>query len=173
MTPLLLSPLPTARRDDEPIMLERDGFVDEEFVAALMSSPLVPTRQTGFPADLALAADDLDFAGWRLTPRPESNPTQPPVALEVIARRPAPPVVDEPGLGAPHSGNHRWWLAGLAGIISTFLICTLLFSLSSRPGIPFETLFAPKPIQAATPLQLNGPPAKASAEFTKVSTINP
>jgi hypothetical protein len=173
MTPLQLSPLPTARRDNEPLMMEQDGFVDEECVTALVASPLVPSRHLGYPEDLALAVDDLDFAGWKLATRPEPKPTHPGTGWEIPARRPAPPVVDEPGLGSPHSGSHRWWLAGLAGLFSTFLISTLLFSLSSRPGISFETLFTPRPISASATIHPDSAPPKVAAELTKVSISEP
>ena len=59
-------------------------------------------------------------------------PEERPVVRKPAIRRPAPPVLEEPGIGASHRGAHRWWLAALAGIMLTLLASLLLFSLSAR-----------------------------------------
>jgi hypothetical protein len=133
MKHLQISALPCLRTDDSDMQtVERDGFVDDKVILALLSGTPA-TRPPVDMGELALAADEMDFAGWKLShilpegttgavfPPPESN-----------ARRPAPPVLEEPGLGQPHHGSHRWWLAGLAGTLSTLLLSLLLLSLSSR-----------------------------------------
>ena len=139
MTPLHLSPFPSLRTDEIPgtRITEREGFVDDEVVMALVAGPATQ-RNTPISAELALAVDDMDFAGWCLTPAPpvsRDKPT-PQFSSPVVSQpqsRPAPPIQNEPGLDAPHSGSHRWWLAGLAGALSTLLFSLLLLSLSSRP----------------------------------------
>lgn len=116
--------------------MEREGFVDESVVRAIITGP-APGRSTAYPEDLALAADDLDFAGWQLPATQAARPRTaeiPPHVIDAIVRRAAPPLVAESGIGTPHHGTHRWWLAGLAGVLSTMLFTLLLLTLSSRPG---------------------------------------
>ena len=127
MTTLNLSPLPSSRYDSTAIgpMSECDGFVDEQVILALLRGP-ASHRGPVCMSDLALAADDMDFAGWSLSSRLPAR------ATEVLIRRAAPPVLEEYGIGQPHAGAHRWWLAGVAGVFSTMLISLLLFTLSSR-----------------------------------------
>ncbi len=156
MTRLPLNPLPSVRFDQDSSVpvVEREGFVDDAVVLALVAGP--PSAQRPLPqaAALALAADDMDFAGWCLpsASHPQSFALGP-SPLPTSTQRPAPPAQEEPGLGEPHQGNrHRWWLAGLAGGISSLLFSLLLLSLSSRisthSGNPFivETLAEPKPV---------------------------
>jgi hypothetical protein len=138
MTLLNLSPFPCLRAEEVALMpsIERDGFVDDAVVLALMAGPITPRERIAEPSELILAADELDFAGWSL-PLP-ALPAETRVAPPAPApRRAAPPAYLEPGLGEPHRGNHRWWLAGLAGAISTVLFSSLLLFLSSR--IPLHT----------------------------------
>ena len=142
MNSLRLSPLPSTRPSDESssLTMEREGFVYEAAVTALItgSNPgSNPGRTTAYPEDLALAADDLDFAGWQLPATQAARPRTaeiPPHVIDAIVRRAAPPLVAESGIGPPHHGTHRWWLAGLAGVLSTMLFTLLLLTLSSRPG---------------------------------------
>ena len=134
MKHLKLSILPSLRTHEESSMpvMERDGFVDESVVLALVAGPTL-TRQLADPGELVLSADDMDFAGWRLSNAlPEHATRAVSFPSEASYRRPALPVLDEPGLGDPHHGSHRWWLAGLAGALSTMLFSLLLLTLSSR-----------------------------------------
>jgi hypothetical protein len=109
--------------------------VDDTVAIALVAGP-VGLRGVPHPEDLALAADDLDFAGWRLSSRPFSGMQMESAALVPAAeRRATPPPMEEPGLGAPHCGKHRWWLAGLAGTMSTLLFSLLLLTLTSRESM--------------------------------------
>ena len=173
MEPLTLSPLPILRTEDESglRMIEREGFVDEALVSALMLGPLSTSRQSPHPADLALAADDLDFAGWQLSPQPRR--IEIPAEDEKPLRRPAPPRVEEPGLGSPHSGSHRWWLAGLAGILSTMLFSLLLVTLSSRPGSRLEVFFPPRPSTAHPVPAVDVDAKEMPAELTNIFTEEP
>ena len=137
MTPLSLAPLPSTRATED-FAPGQVGFVDDAVVARLLS-PVSASRIESCPADLALAADDMDFAGWQLAPSPNAPASAfrgteeitevPPLTF----RRATPPAVTEPGSGPPHDGNHRWWAAGLAGILATLLVTLLLLILSSRP----------------------------------------
>lgn len=131
MTPLHLSPFPSLHPNEasSSMIPERDGFVDEAVVRALVSGP-ISHRQIPISAELALAADDLDFAGWCLPPNPSSAQNKP---QKISPPRPTPPAQNESGLGEPHTGNHRWWLAGLAGAFTTLLFSLLLLTLSARP----------------------------------------
>lgn len=174
MNPLRLSPLPTLRADDESgsRLMEREGFVDEAVVAAIVKGNL-HTRSVAYPDDLALAADDSDFAGWRLSKAvPARSPEVPPQVIDAIVRRAAPPVVSEPGLRLSRQGNHRWWLAGLAGVLSTMLFSVLLLSLSERSGSAFESLLSPKMFTSAKPAPApKSEPAKPAPELTEVSPV--
>lgn len=138
MKSLPISALPSLRTEEptgERIM-ERDGFVDDSVVLAIVAGPNT-CRQNSVPADLALSADDMDFAGWCLS---ESLPLHATRAPLESSRRPALPELEEPGLGEPHHGSHRWWLAGLAGALSTLLFSLLLLSLSSRGRVSEESI---------------------------------
>ena len=174
MNPLRLSPLPTLRADDESssLLMEREGFVDEAVVTALVNGNLHP-RSVAYPEDLALAADDSDFAGWRLsTAVPVRSAEVPPQVIDAIVRRAAPPVIGEPRLGSPHRGNHRWWLTGLAGILSTMLFAVLLLTLSARSGSQFGTLLSPKMLPTAKPTpEQNAAPATSAPELTEISPL--
>lgn len=108
----------------------REGFVDDEVVLALVAGRR-EDRAMPDTGDLALAVDE-DFAGWCLETSSFSYPRRPAASSEEI-RRPAPPVL-EPGLGEPHQGAHRWWIAGFAGALCTLLFSTLLFTLSNQAG---------------------------------------
>ena len=146
MKSLPISALPSLRTEEptgERIM-ERDGFVDDSVVLALVAGPNA-FRQNAVPEDLALSSDDMDFAGWCLSEALPLHATRAPLE---ITRRAALPELDEPGLGEPHHGSHRWWLAGLAGALSTLLFSLLLLSLSSRGRISDETV-SQLPVPAA------------------------
>lgn len=174
MNRLNLSPFPSLRSDEAssiPLM-EKDGFVDDAVVLALVAGTS-SARSFADPGDLALAADDMDFAGWRLpgsmrSPAPELKELK--GAPYEFPRRPAPPLLDEPGLGEPHHGSHRWWLAGLAGALSTMLFSVLLLSLSARSASDTDGLSIirlrekPRVSPAAMP-----EPAPAPPELTDLS----
>ncbi|MES2660981.1 MAG: hypothetical protein V4689_20315 [Verrucomicrobiota bacterium] len=176
MNSLELSPLPSIRTDDDSpsLQMEREGFVDEAVVAALVSGPR-SSRSMAYPEDLVLAVDDMDFAGWQITPAtPFRGAEMPPQVIDAIMRRATPPVVNEPGIGNPHFGSHRWWLAGLAGVLSTMLFSVLLLTLSSRPGSHFETLVSPKSLINAKPAPLQKAEAvPATPELTASSASRP
>lgn len=171
MNPLRLSPLPSLRADDQSrsLLMEREGFVDEAVVLALMTSPL-PIRSVAHLEDLALSSDDQDFAGWRLSPALQIGTESAPA----VPRRATPPFIAEPGIGAPHLGGHRWWLAGLAGVLSTLLFSVLLLNLSSRPGSNFETIVSRGMLSSAKPVpveKVDSP--KIAPELTEVSPLQP
>jgi hypothetical protein len=75
MNSLRLGPLPSTRLSDESgsLTVGREGFVDEAVVMALISDTH-SGRSMACPEDLALAADDLDFAGWQLPATQAARP---------------------------------------------------------------------------------------------------
>jgi hypothetical protein len=101
------------------------------------SRPANTPGRPGFPEDLALVSDDLDFAGGQLPATQVARLRTaeiPPHVIHTIVRRTAPPLVAESDSGTTFHGTHRRWLAGLAGVLSTILFTLLLLSLSSRHG---------------------------------------
>ena len=136
MNLLNLRPLPSALPDESfgGLQKERDGFVDDAVVFSLLAGSSAPRQLGKIHENLALPADDLDFAGWCLSSAPPVR------ATEIVRARPAPPVIDESGIGVPHQGSHRWWLAGMAGALSTLLISFLLLSLSERNAATDEVV---------------------------------
>jgi hypothetical protein len=168
MNPLRLSLLPSIRANDESgsLQMEREGFVDEAVVLALINGPRHP-RSTACPEDLALAADDLDFAGWQLPATPRARTTEiPPQVISAIVRRATPPTLEEPGIGTPHQGTHRWWLAGLAGAFSTMLFSLLLLTLALRPAVTPLSAHSPAVAPPAKP-----DPARTAAAVEVAPTL--
>jgi hypothetical protein len=155
--------LPSTRfsSPSEMPVLERDGFVDDSVIQAILAGPVSP-RQVWNPGDLVLAADEMDFAGWQLTNRvPDFEKVEAALPPEPLPRRAAPPVLEEPGLGEPHRGTHRWWIAGLAGAFSMLLFSLLLFSLSQHEKLEAKGL-STAPLPAArqeTPVPVVSEPA--------------
>ncbi len=177
MKSLRLSLLPSMRTPEESgsLQMEREGFVDEAAIFALLTGP-THLRSSSYPEDLALAADDLDFAGWQLPATPAARPPEfPPQVIDAIVRRASPPSLNEPGIGSPHLGSHRWWIAGLAGAFSALVFLVLLVTLSSRPSLTPETTPAPAiASQPRPPSPLEAPPAaRVSPELTDASTRRP
>lgn len=156
MNPIQLSPLPCKRatEDSGSLQMEREGFVDEAVVLALVNSPR-HLRSTAYPADLALAADDLDFAGWQLpSAAPVRSPEIPPQVISAIVRRATPPALENAGIGVPRRGSHGWWLAGLAGVLSTMLFSLLLVTFSSRAHFSSEVVPTPAVVTQQAPPRL-------------------
>lgn len=169
MNPLRLSLLPSIRSNEESgsLQMEREGFVDEAVVLALINGPR-HQRSTGCREDLALAADDLDFAGWQLPATPRARAAEiPPQVINAIIRRATPPTLQEPGIGMPHQGTHRWWLAGLAGAFSTMLFSLLLLTLSSRPAVVPQSAHTPA---VAPPAKLDSARTAAAVEVAPALT---
>lgn len=138
--------------------------MDDAVVLAVIRGSVSP-RPAADSADLVLAADDMDFAGWRLSPALPARATEAPP----VRRAAAPELEEEPGLGEPHRGSHRWWLAGLAGAFSTMLFSVLLVSLASRGGSENENFSLIKPLPAGQPAPALEAPAPAAApELTGV-----
>lgn len=158
MNPLSLTHFPAQRCENESpaLQMECDGFVDEAAVAALIAAPYM-TRRVASHKDLALAADDLDFAGWSTAATvPLREVPSPSEVVDPVIRRAAPPVA-EPGSDLPHQENHRLWLAGLAGALSTVLFSLLLLSFFISPGSVL------KEIEAASTLTKALPPSPVAA----------
>jgi hypothetical protein len=130
-----LAPLPADRSGSpaeygaQPIQ----GFVDEEVIASLISRPSAgATRVAPSNTDLVLCSDPDDFAGWAI---PATSPFRA-IAEKQDRGEPIPSVrsflAAEPGLGEPHRGNHRWWIAAAATAASSLIISLLFAHLGSR-----------------------------------------
>lgn len=165
MQPLKLSPLPCAISSEEiPFVIRGEcGFVDEAVVRALMAGPVFSPRVEYERPAAIVEGTALDFAGWSLptTAVAAVNPESP--------RRPTPPVLTEPGLGEPHRGPHRWWLAGMAGATCSFLFAMLLLHLTthvSRESGHFITI-RPSNVVPVTTKQ-DGIARSASSQLTRL-----
>jgi hypothetical protein len=175
MKSLRLSLLPSVRTNEESgsLQMEREGFVDEAAVLALLNGP-THLRSSSYPEDLALAADDLDFAGWQVPSAPVSRPAEfPPQVIDAIVRRATPPLLNESGIGSPHHGSHRWWLAGLAGAFSTLLFSVLLVTLSSRPHLKPEPAPASSIARQSVPATQQQSLPETTPELTAASLRQP
>jgi len=142
MQRLNLSPLPctSTAEDVRPAVTGHEGFVDEAVVRKLLAGP-EESRQQGRSGALALAADEMDFAGWSLAQAPP-------------ARRAAPPEIGHKASVDSQDIGHRWWFAGLAGAVTTLLLSG-----------GFLLLFTPTP--TADPLTLIRKPDAAAGEPVK------
>jgi hypothetical protein len=142
---LKLSPIPSVRNQDESsaFLMEREGFVDEEAVSAMVSQPF-HSRSIPCPEDLALSLDDMDFAGWHTT-SPVAFPRAaevPPQVINAIVRRSAPPMGRVAIETTPAPGGTRWWLAGLTGALATLLAAVIFVGVSPGPRKALENFFA-------------------------------
>lgn len=162
MTRLNLSPLPCTRLPEETCQTPADlqGFVDDAVVLALLTGT-TDSGPHGNSGALALAASETDFAGWSLT---SALPAR---SIGTTARRPAPPELAKPGMGEPQC----WWLAGLAGAISTFLVSALLIPLSRHATpIPENNLtFILKPANFLTAPQTHTEMPRITPQLTRIS----
>jgi hypothetical protein len=142
---LKLSPLPSVRSEDhsDALLMEREGFVDEKAVSAMVSQPF-HTRSVPCPEDLVLSLDDMDFAGWH-TAAPaafQRGAEVPPQVIDAIVRRSAPPVARVSMEAAAAAGSTRWWLAGLAGALTTLIASVVFVGVSPGPRKALEDFFA-------------------------------
>ena len=164
MTMLSLSPLPSLRDDalEDRALPAEDGFVDDAVVLALVTG--ADRRRMEDEVAWLLSADDRDFAGWGcIAPAavPEAAPDQ---------RRAAAPELAESGLGEPHRGSHRWWLAGLAGAVTTLLASALLLTLATRQQVKEFERISIRPIAPTAPAVTAMPDApQAATELTRLA----
>lgn len=160
MTTLPLSPLPCMRDDaaERGKMPLEDGFVDDSVVLALAAG--AGRRSLEDRVSWILRADDTDFAGWGCVPTVLTPKAAPDV------RRAAAPELAELGIGEPHHGRHRWWLAGIAGAVTALLASALLLTLAARQKVEERELTIIRPAPAA-PLPAAKPEApRAAPELT-------
>ena len=136
-------------------------FVDDEVVFSLATGA---RERRGEQAPGLLTADELDFAGWGCVSGPRSSPE--PAAQP---RRAAAPVLVEAGLGEPHFGRHRWWLAGVAGAVASLLASALLLALADRPGAGGPELSIIRPAPADREATFSDDSARAEPELTRLS----
>jgi hypothetical protein len=173
MSSISLTPLPSSRigEESDALKMERDGFVDEAVVLALVNSPR-HFRSNAYPADLALAADDLDFAGWQIpSSTPVRAPEIPPQVISAIVRRASPPTLGVSEISAHHDSSRRWWMVGLIGVLSTLLftvlLATLLTRIESEPQAPIKV--EASSFAGTSPVQLTGSWSRAMPSSTEAS----
>ncbi len=129
---LPLAPIPVSRMENagEQRVSIPDGFVDDEVIASLISTPSV-RRTTGIHEDMILSSDADDFAGWAVQ---RHSPFR--IIAEKQERAASHDVeemeVMEPGIGHPHRGGHRWWIATATGISSALILSLLFSNLATR-----------------------------------------
>lgn len=155
--PMKLAPIPADRSENPaetatPLM---DGFVDDAAIASLIAPENVRARLTSRSSDLALSSDENDFAGFTIRSASPFRAIAEKHELQVARQF---SVMEEPGLGEPHRGNHRWWIAAVAGGASALVLSLLFVSLVDREASgesiasfakPFE--FIESAIGALTP----------------------
>ena len=129
---LQLAPIPVSRVDNagERHVSIPDDFVDDDVIATLLRTPTVQ-RVSAVHSDLALSSSEDDFAGWavkRQSPFRIIAEQQERAALSDAVE----PEFNEPGLGRPHRGGHRWWIATATGISSALILSLLFSNLASR-----------------------------------------
>jgi hypothetical protein len=129
---LPLAPIPLGRMENagEQRPSIPDGFVDDDVIASLLAAPSVQ-RLSAMHSDMVLSSDVDDFAGWAVQ---RHSPFR--VIAEQQERAALPPAAEtdssEPGLGRPHRGGHRWWIATATGISSSLILSLLFSNLASR-----------------------------------------
>ncbi|GAA5116937.1 hypothetical protein JIN84_18170 [Luteolibacter yonseiensis] len=138
MSTLRVNPLPTPSGDAGTPVLQKEwegGFVDEAVIAAMLARPYVK-RSAPQPEDMALSAEDLDFAGWSAPVAPVRETPAPPEPVAISVPRAAPLPAAEPEEARPRQGNLLWWLAGTALALSAILFFSVLPSFLSGPVVP-------------------------------------
>lgn len=152
-----IPPLPEAARAESSASVFED-FVDDAAISSLISSMPIAESVAWESRPPQPAAED--YAGWMVPER-----KAPRFLIKERPRRRNQPrraqgtAQAEPGIGLPHRGPHRWWLASLAGATSTLLFAGLLFYLSENRRPHEAAASAPAPLFVLTPL-----PAESSAE---------
>ncbi|MBN8460575.1 MAG: hypothetical protein J0M04_22320 [Verrucomicrobia bacterium] len=181
--PLPLTPLPRfvshPSADLEPTLLQ--GFVDDAVVDRMVADTAVgerlnPARFAPVREDLVLSSSEDDYAGWHggISPRLSVHPAfSVPLSLvaapsEPLARRAAPPSMDEPGLEPSYRSGHRWWLAATAGAVASLTFAAVILSASMRvhdSESEYVLGTTPPRVPAPMPTAVQPPPA-APKEIT-------
>lgn len=104
-----------------------DGFVDEDAIAHLLF-PAQTERLAPSFGDLALSADEGDFAGWAI---PSVSPFREIAEKQELEKALELPET-EPGIGVPHRGGHRWWIAAVAGTSAALIMSGFFTTRSQR-----------------------------------------
>jgi hypothetical protein len=128
--PLDLKPLPTWPSQQTPAFAKttEPGFVDDSVIEDILRRSSRPAALNS-NQELALSADDMDFAGWHAISRPVAEPETP----ALPPKQEFSPVT-EPGLGNPQRETPRWWLAGLATVGSLIALSLSLMTVQRPAG---------------------------------------
>jgi len=145
--PMQLAPLPAVCTDDHRTSSAAipDGFVDDEVIASIIAMPEA-YRSNSSPSDLILSSDENDFAGWSV-PRPSPFRAIAEKQELSVARSEAVLEEAEPGLGQPHRGQHRWWIAAAAGVSGAMILSLLFLSLGDQGAAKRELTSLSKPLE--------------------------
>lgn len=152
MSPLTLTPIPSLRSSEQshPRRIEEDGFVDESAVRAMMLIQSAPFRRQSSSNDLALASDDLDFAGWHA---PRQTPVSGPPPPVLLAKSAAPQLAKTKPLAfvpspvtrisrrkSPSPKKSRSWIPTIAGILTLALSFILIAILVAERDFTFQSI---------------------------------
>jgi len=140
MKPLFLDPLPSTRDENgtDPYFIADQDFVEEAAVRAVMLGQTSLSRRQSNFNDLALAAGDLDFAGWQM---PEQAPKHLPPASTQPPRHQAPQMSfrSQPESTVP-TRRHRWWFPGIGAFLTIGLGTWLWVESSVNPDQSFQAV---------------------------------
>lgn len=144
--PLQLAPIPSVRSENpaEPAGPQLEDFVDAEVIASIIAMPPSSSRIASSPSDLALSSDENDFAGWSIR---GSSPFRVIAEKHELQHARSFTAVAEPGLGEPHRGNHRWWIAAASGGASALVLSLLFANLVDRGAFESSMVSMTKPMQ--------------------------
>lgn len=140
---LPLTPIPISRMESsgEEDLTTPDGFVDEQVISALIL-PVISSRHIALPVDLALSSDENDFAGWNVRrDSPFRELASPTSRVNVAMSSESGQDLSEPGIGKPHQGGHRWWIAVATGCSSALILSLLFSTLAERSSQPSSVDF--------------------------------
>ena len=144
MKPLFLNPLPSTRSENGTYAHLRveDDFVEDAVIRAVMLRQNSLGRGRSNSNDLALAADDQDFAGWQ-APDLFAEQSLPPRSQLAPSESPSPALHREPEIDVLNVAPVRrnwWWLSGISACFAIGLGVWLMMDPTAAPNQTFQTL---------------------------------
>ncbi len=144
MKPLFLDPLPSTRCENEtyPNLRVEDDFVEDSVIRAVMLGQNSFVRRRSNINDLALTANDQDFAGLQLSHRSLQSAAMTPY-LSDQSRVPHPtftPLPESNTKAGTAVHRYRWWLPGVSAFFAIGLGAWMLIEPVELPNRAFNTL---------------------------------